>query len=95
MSGDNSGGASTTPPPISTAAELQQRQESRATPVPEMHHTPGGSLETEVHKQVEAANEQRIGELQSRLEQMRMSAETDHSFARLQGHAKADFGHER
>lgn len=95
MSGDYGGGASQAPPPISTAAELQQRQESRATPAPEMHLTPGGSLETEVHTQVEAANEQRMSELQSRLDQMRQGFENDFNAARLQGHAKADFGHER
>lgn len=79
-------------PKIATQAELDQRRAERATPSNDYHMTPHGWETHALKTQTAQANEQRITFLERRLERASTRVETDHSFARLHGHARADFG---
>lgn len=79
-------------PAIATKAELDQRRENRAAPVMRPSLEPKGSDTVVMKSCTFDANERRIGYLERRLDQASNRAQTDHSFARLHGHARADFG---
>lgn len=80
-------------PTIATKAEYDHLAANRPEPAPEMHLTPNGPETVEVNKQVNAMNEQRMAELQERLQRARDGMEHDH--AQAVNHQHADSGHER
>ncbi len=92
MSGPN---RNTLHPDIATKAELERLRASRPVPAPTRHLTPIGPDAEHTRRSLHEADERRISYLQDRLQRVRDGAERDHSFARLQGHAKADFGREQ
>ncbi len=82
-------------PEIATKAELDHLIETRPAPAMEMHLTPGGPETSQINRQVAVAHENRIVDLNERLERMRASVETDFSLSRLGGHARTDFERSR
>ena len=89
------GAAASQPPAIATKAELDHLAANRPEPVSELHLTPDGPEAIDVHKQVNAMAEKRIGDLQERLQRAREGVETDHAFAQIQDRAGADFERSR
>jgi hypothetical protein len=83
------------PPDIATRAELDRLRETRPVPAPVPELAPNGPDANDVRRSVHEANESRLNDLQDRLQRVRDGAERDHSFARLHGHAKADFEQSR
>jgi len=82
------------PPAISTQAELLQRLRERGKAVWEMQPSPpSGSAGLVAERKTE--EERRIAELRSSLERQRCNLETQHTFARLHGHAKSSFEQEK
>lgn len=79
-------------PEIVTKAELDQRRKEREAPVIRPSLEPDGHVAHTVKSCTIEANERRIGHLENRLHTVRECAERDHSFARLHGRAKVDFG---
>ena len=79
-------------PDIATKAELDRLRANRPVPAPSRHLTPMGPDADHTRRSVHEADERRISYLEDRLQRVRDGAERDHSFARLRGHAKADFG---
>ncbi len=82
-------------PSIATSAELEQRLDARAQPVPEPHLTPDGWQTAATQQQVNGENEKRIAALRGSLDNAHETLNTDMSLANLRGQAKADFGHSR
>lgn len=80
---------------IATRAELEQRIKARPKPRHELHLTISGTEEHTVHAEVNAANEDRIRDLQKRLDALRNGARGPQAHARLSGKAKGDFGRTR
>lgn len=78
-------------PDIATRAELDRLRASRPVPTPSHDLTPNGPDAGDARRSAHEADERRISYLEDRLQRVRDGAERDHSFARLHGHAKADF----
>ncbi len=55
------------PPDIATTAELEKLKAERRQPNLELHNTPGGTIEHNVHTNVEEQREARIRNLEERL----------------------------
>lgn len=72
------------PDPVSRR-ELNARIEQRRRPELEAHYTPGGSLEYDIHRDLDMRNERRIAFLSSRLKEERSHATRD--FAASRGEA--------
>lgn len=82
------------PPAIATQAELLQRLRNRDRPQPERAPSPPDQAE-HLAAERRAEHERRIAELRNTLGEAHHKVETQHSFARLSGHAKSSFGQER
>ena len=89
------GAAAPPPPAIATKAELDLLTANRPEPISETHLRPNAPQATDVHEQVNAMMEKRIGNLQERLQRARQGIETDHAFAQIQDRAGADFERSR
>ena len=83
------------PPRIATKAELDRLKENRPVPAPELDLSPDGPIAVDLKEQIADANEDRINELQERLQRLRDGADREFSFAQERGHAKADFDRNR
>lgn len=62
-----SAGPPKNPPDIATTAELEKLKAERRQPKLELHHTPGGTIEKNVHTNVDEQREARIKNLEERL----------------------------
>lgn len=82
------------PPAIATQAELLQRLRNRDKPHAERAPSPPGQAE-HLAAERRSEHERRIAELRNTLGDARHKVETQHSFARLSGHAKSSFKQER
>lgn len=82
------------PPAIASRAELLQRLRARGTPEPEQQPSPPQGAENLAAERREE-QERRIAELRQSLGSAHRNLETQHSFARLGGHAKSSFEQER
>ena len=82
-------------PDIATKAELDHLIETRPSPTTELHLTPNGWEAGEVNRQVAVSHENRIVDLNDRLQRTRETLERDHAFARLEGLARVDFERSR
>lgn len=93
MSGDDDQEAGSPTP--ATRAELESLLTSRSRPRSEQHLTIGGANEQSVHDRLNAQSENRITSIEQRLDKARRGLESDHTFARLSGHASVDFERSR
>lgn len=80
---------------IATHAELKAALAQRAAPEANHNLTPDRRTALTVNSEVATEREKRIAFLRERLDQAGQQVQTDHSFARLKGHARADFDRER
>lgn len=81
-----------TAPGISTRSELEARIAARATPTVEKHLTPGGWTSTLVRRQLDAANETRIKELNRTFGTAKAKLRDGYTKAQARGRASRDFG---
>ena len=82
------------PPAIKTQAELLQNLRNRETPDQELAPSPPDGVQNLVEEK-RSEQERRISDLRRGLDSAHRNLETQHSFARLSGHAKSSFKHER
>jgi hypothetical protein len=80
---------------IATRDELERRIKARSKPRAEAHLTIGGWQEQRVHTRLDAANENRIRDLQEKLDALRSGLRETQAKARLSGKAQGDFGRSR
>lgn len=78
-----------------TKAERDVLIAGRPKPVLEPHLTPGGVDEVVVKQVLETARENRINQIQARLDQAHDGLRQAHSKAMVRGRAKTDFDRER
>lgn len=76
---------------IATKAELLQRLRDRSKPQVQSRLTPNGPSALESRKTLLRENERRIGVLRASLGSAHDAFEVQHSFATLDGYAKARF----
>ena len=81
-------------PSVATKAELLQRLRERKGPESVQAPTPPIGSE-HLLSEMRTENEKRIGELRKTLGSAHRNLETQHSFARLSGHAKSKFEQQR
>ena len=87
-------GLSTPTPSISTAEELNRLKESRSAPIIEKQLTPNGYDATQVQRDTNILNEQRINYLENRLDRAKETLLNEHGISNVRGQAWADFGRE-
>ena len=80
---------------IATKAELDQLTKNRTTPEPHLHLSPDGAITSQVNQHVSRTNEQRMADLEQRLQKMREGGERDFTLAAVHGRAKNDFERSR
>lgn len=90
------GGVALPPPPrIATKAELEHLCQTRPAPTPTPQLTPEGADTYEVNQQIADAHENRLSDLQDRLETLRDSADRDFTLSANEGRARGDFERSR
>lgn len=81
--------------PITTKERLDALKAARPKPKLELHHTPGGTLETETNRGVNSALETRIAAMTMRLDRARQNLIDGRAKAIARGNAQAGFGRSR
>ena len=82
-------------PTVSTKEELLRRLRNRSAPNRAATLEPQGGRGSEVKREIEKENRQRIAVLRNSLETAHSELEVNQTFARLGGFAKARFSNER
>lgn len=82
-------------PAIATKAELLQRLRERTKPSAQAHLSPSGINAQSVRKNSDEEIDRRIALLRTSLSSAHDTVEVQHSFARLNGFAVAQFAKER
>ena len=82
-------------PAFASSAELLDRLRQRDKPTADHTLTPDGYEFSSIRDDLAKSNEARIAKLQRALESARERLGNEHSFARLSGHARADFAKNR
>ena len=82
-------------PAFASASELIDRLRQRDKPTADHTLTPDGFEFSNIRDDLAKSNEARIARLQRALQSARERLGSEHSFARLSGHARADFAKSR
>lgn len=80
---------------VSTKEELMRRLRERTKPTPTVTLEPDGSVAGDVRRHRDNEGRMRIAKLRSSLVAAQSEFQTQQTFARLGGYAKARFGRER
>lgn len=92
----NWGGAAMAPPPrIATKAELDRLRRTRPKPQPEPSLHPDGPEADQIKHRIADLHENRITDLQTRLDTLRETADREFTLSSHQGRAKTDFDRSR
>lgn len=76
---------------VVTRAEWLHLQQQRQRPEQVRHLTPNNEMSADIKAQDASRSEDRIAFLRGRLDRSQQGLEQDFGFARIEGHAKADF----